>query len=388
MNFQKEINRLIIYLEAQQFKGYDPYDTLNSWVPFHWFGKWGPMIAIQVQKRNPFNIRPILGIKKGINPKGYGLMLKAFCINYTISGDKKSLDHANLIFEWLVNNYSKGYSGYAWGYNFDWASSEEYLKAYTPSVVVTSFVVDGLMEYYKLTGNEKAKEIIISASDYVLKDLPITNLDTGISFAYTHQSKGCCYNASLLGAEILAKTYMLTQNEIYLKPARQAIDFVIAMQKSDGHWNYSFNPDTKNEREQIDFHQGFVLVSLWNYMKFSGDTDPIITEAINKGLKFYKTNQFFDSGQSLWRIPRTYPVEIHNQAQGIITFSMMSELDESYGPFSEKIAKWTIEHMQDKKGYFYYRLNKKFKNKISYVRWSQAWMLLALAVLIKFRELK
>jgi len=36
--------------------------------------------------------------------------------------------------------------------------------------------------------------------------------------------------------------------------------------------------------------------------------------------------------------------------------------------------------MQSKNGYFFYQKKRFFKNKISYMRWSQAWMLYALAI--------
>jgi hypothetical protein len=32
--------------------------------------------------------------------------------------------------------------------------------------------------------------------------------------------------------------------------------------------------------------------------------------------------------------------------------------------------------MKDKKGYFYYQIGKRYRSKIPYMRWSQAWMLL------------
>ena len=59
--------KLESYIESESHKGYDPYDTLNSCIPFHFFGKWPGIFATQLQKRNPINIRPILGIKKEIN---------------------------------------------------------------------------------------------------------------------------------------------------------------------------------------------------------------------------------------------------------------------------------------------------------------------------------
>jgi hypothetical protein len=69
---EKVIEALINYIEKEQFKGYDPYDTLNSWLPFHWFGKLGQALAIQIQKLNPINIRLLMGIKRDYNPKGLG----------------------------------------------------------------------------------------------------------------------------------------------------------------------------------------------------------------------------------------------------------------------------------------------------------------------------
>jgi hypothetical protein len=91
--------------------------------------------------------------------------------------------------------------------------------------------------------------------------------------------------------------------------------------------------------------------------------------------------QFFDSGQSLWRLPRQWPTDIHSQSQGIITFSKLKDLDRNYLPFAKKIAAWTITHMQDKKGYFYFRKYPWFTNRIPYMRWGQAWMMLALSEL-------
>ena len=61
------------YIEKEQFKGYDPYDILNSNIKFNSFGNWCSVIATQLQKRNPINLRPYIGIKKEVNPKAFGL---------------------------------------------------------------------------------------------------------------------------------------------------------------------------------------------------------------------------------------------------------------------------------------------------------------------------
>ena len=50
MHLEASLNRLKDYIEKEGFKGYDPYDTLNSFIPFSKMGKWIPALAIQFQK--------------------------------------------------------------------------------------------------------------------------------------------------------------------------------------------------------------------------------------------------------------------------------------------------------------------------------------------------
>ncbi len=378
------LNNLLDYCEHEQYKGYDPYDTLNSCINFRAFGKWGPPLAIQFQKLNPLNIRPLLGIKKGINPKAMGLFLKAYCMLHKKTGRQEYITKAEEIFHWLKANYSTGYTGYAWGYNFDWATPGSYLNAYTPSVVVTSFIVDGIFEYYKITKSVDAKDTIINASKYIINDIPTTSFENGISFSYTHLSKGSCYNASLLAAEVLAKADFVENSKNHTQLIESAIRFVLSKQNDDGSWYYSLDPKTNIERKQIDFHQGFVLVSLIKLMNLTGLLRDKINVSISKGANFYRFHQFDDNGRSLWRLPKKWPVDIHNQSQGIITFNLLKEIDPSYSDFAKKIAIWSILNMKNSNGTFQYRKYPFYKIKISYMRWSQAWMMLALSEIIDF----
>ncbi len=48
-----------------------------------------------------------------------------------------------------------------------------------------------------------------------------------------------------------------------------------------------------------------------------------------------------------------------------------------------KVALWTIEHMQDPKGFFYFRKYPFITNKTPMFHWGQATMLAALAHLVK-----
>lgn len=374
------IARLREYVEAEKFAGFDPYDAMKGWIPFSLGGKWTQALFTQFHKRNPVNLRWLLGIAKGRNAKGIGLFLSAYC-RLAKGGDAAAGATARQLFEWLLANQSIGYEGSCWGYNFDWVNPVKTVKAGVPSVVVTGFVVKGIFDYFELSGDEHARNAILSGCEYVLKTLPRTKTHEGVCFSYTHLKKDCVFNANLLAAEVLAMGFKVGGRAELAELARQAADFTAAHQKEDGRWNYSFDWETGKERAQIDFHQGFVLDSLAAVANLLRLDDSIYQLALRKGARFLRQEQFRDIGRSMWRLPKEWPTEIHNQAQGILTLTRLRRFDPGYLPFAERIASWTQENMQDPRGYFYYQKFPAFRNKIPYMRWAQAWMLLALVEL-------
>jgi hypothetical protein len=320
------INKLNKYIINNNFKGYDPYDALTSPV----FKKIkNPMIGAiitQIFKKNPINLRSLFAIKPQDIPKGLGLMLKAFSLQYMITKDQSFKDICNKIYLRLIALKSPDFPEYCWGCNFPWSNPNEYLPAYCPSVVVTSFVVEGLATYKKIfhqDDQEDIDKIILSASNYVMNRIPHFYMPEGIVIAYTHNSKSICYNSSLLAMQILLRAYEINQDKILIETSEKAVNYVVSKQHSDGHWNYSINPMTKEERVQVDFHQGFILDSLLDYFKKTDDYS--ILKSIKKGINFYKFIQFSPEGVSKWKYSKEYPIEIHNQSQGILTFNKMNK---------------------------------------------------------------
>ena len=43
-----------------------------------------------------------------------------------------------------------------------------------------------------------------------------------------------------------------------------------------------------------------------------------------------------------------------------------------YKNLVDKTFEWTIENMQDERGFFYFQKNRTFTSRIPYMRWSQA----------------
>ena len=381
------LHKLRVYIEAEGFKGYDPYDTLTSVLPFKALGKFPAAVATQIQKRNPVNIRPLLGIKKEYNPKGIGLLLQAYVRIQELFPETDYSNQIGFLFNWLLENASKDFNGPCWGYNFGWASPEKYLPPHAPTVVATAFIAQGLHAYYLFSGNEKAKDLLCAIAPFILKDIPVTQFKEGICYSYSPFMEDCCYNASLLAAESLARIYSITQEKTLMENACKAVDFVISKQHADGHWEYKLDPVTGTERHQVDFHQGYILDSILYISKFTGHAPQNWLNARKEGLKFYMNEQFFPNGRSLWRLPKEYPVEIHNQSQGIITCSRAARDFPGALDFAGVISGWTINEMQNPgEGYLYYRKLRYYTNKLSYMRWSNAWMLLALTEVLQNRK--
>jgi hypothetical protein len=77
-----------------------------------------------------------------------------------------------------------------------------------------------------------------------------------------------------------------------------------------------------------------------------------------------------------------FPTDIHHFAQGILTFSCLNKIDNSGIHFAHVITAWTLGNMYSSQGYFNFRKGRSFVNRIDYIRWAQAWMLLALSEIL------
>lgn len=129
------------YCEAEQYKGWDPYDGLNSKlfnaIPFLNKSAICRLVMIQAFKRLPFNLRRLAIIPKQHNAKGIGLFLQGYCNLYRAVERRPELSVAlgnleklkakiNEVAELLISLQSPGYSGACWGYNFPWQCRREF----------------------------------------------------------------------------------------------------------------------------------------------------------------------------------------------------------------------------------------------------------------------
>lgn len=378
------------YCEAEGFKGWDPYDGLNSRVfkalPLLKRSAICRLVVIQGFKRCPVNLRRLALVPKEYNAKGIGLFLQGYCnlvravdkfpgLQPKVGSKQELLTHARELADLLISLQSKGYSGACWGYNFDWQARRLFLfPKFTPTVVATCFCATALMEAYEVTGEREYLDVALSAADFVLKDLHRADCNGGFLFSYSPlKGNDTVYNASLLGSKLLSYCYHYTKNDKYAEAARKSVEACCAAQAADGSWVYGMLP----VQSWIDsFHTGYNLDGLIAYEEQTCDCS--FHDNIEKGFDFYIKNFFEADGTPKYYHNQTYPIDIHCPGQLMVTLHKLHKSEEHH-VLSETVLRWAIRNMQDKKGYFYYQLKRGISSKISYMRWSNAFMFNAMS---------
>lgn len=377
MKHNNSFDRLKIYCEREKFKGWDPFDGLNSWVIQKTFlgnSRIFRLCWIQFFKRSPINFRTIFKVKKGYNSKGLALFLIGYCNIYKIDPQKKTLGCIENLLDLIIKNQIEGYSGACWGYNFDWQARAFFQPKNTPTIVATSFVVEALLEAYKITGNMEWLNTAKSSVDFVLKDLNKSYDEKGnYTLSYSPIDNTQVFNAGLLGVKLMSLVYSFTGEERLIEESKKIITYVCDNQNTDGSWAYS----ALAYHQWIDsFHTGYNLECISTYQNIS--KDKTFDANFQKGFKYYIDNFFTKEGLPKYYNTSIYPIDIHSPAQFFVTIAK-SNRKEEYTEFVSKVMNWTIDNMQSNDGRFYYQINKFFTSKVPYIRWSQAWMFYAMS---------
>lgn len=400
-NILYSFSHLRSYCEAEDYKGWDPYDGLKSRVA-HWLLPLKHSAAlrlciIQGFKRCPVNLRRIAMVPKEHNAKGIGLFLQGYCNLYKIASSKVSTEISSVIgtkeefldkIKYLADlllemrsdkKFPRDYHGACWGYNFDWQARRLFLfPAHTPTVVATNFCATALMDAYEVTGEQKYMDVALTAADFVINDLhryyPEEGNKDKFLFSYSKLSgNDTVFNASLLGSKLLSYCYKYTKNKEYKRLAEASVKACCERQAEDGSWVYGLLAI----QNWIDsFHTGYNLDGLIAYEEQTGDDK--YHSYIEKGLEFYLKNHFTEDGEPKYYHNAQYPIDIHCPGQLLVTLSRLHRFEE-HRELADKVLGWTIERMQDRKGYFYYQMKKGKSSKIPYMRWSNAFMFNAMS---------
>jgi len=389
LDLDKIYTRLYSYCENEGFAGYDPFDGLNS-VSFHLTPlkhlETARLAWLQMVKRSPVDLRSLLGVAKGVNPKGLALFSLAELSRFRSTGAEVHADNVRgllnrLIETKIIGKTNGGETTMAFGYNFDWQSRSFFAPVGTPATVPTAFASQALVEAFEKLEDEKFLSAAKEICGFILYGLN-RSVETSdeICFSYTPVDPSVIFNASLLAGESLARVGSITSNTGYLETAVKAVRFVVRRQLDNGSWAYGANA---SQTWADNFHTAYVLLSLHRISEAISDLRSEISDNITGGIDYWLANFFTADGAPKYYDNSLYPIDIHSAAVAIVALCELSPIDDRMLPMARKTAEWTISNMLDPDGFFYYQLRKNYLIETPFMRWGQAWMAYALARLME-----
>lgn len=387
--YSRTLADVLTYGKTQGYAGYSKYDAMNSPFlraislnisPLQW-------AMTQAVYRFPLNIRPMLGVKKGINPKAVGLFALGYLLASETDDENREayIQEAESLLQWLQDNRAEGYSGMSCGYNYIWPNLRFTAAENFPNLVVTGNVIIAFLTAYEMLGKEVYLETARSSVDFILKDLnTLIETDTERAISYIPNSSWIVLNNQGLAAVLMAWIGKHTGEQDLLDKAKKHIQFVVNQKTDYGAWYYAYPPESSPVTHD-NYHTGNVLDWMLLYGLHSGDQDYI--GVYEEGLRFYRENLFLPDGAPKHRHNVKFPHDIHSAAQGTITFSRAAlHFDPKYAKDAEWVLDWALNNMRADDGGFYYMKGRVGINHTRLLHWNEALMSVGLGHMLKVRK--
>jgi rhamnogalacturonyl hydrolase YesR len=388
---REAVERLDGWVAANGWAGWDPYDVKGTPAFMALQRRSGRAwrlalgAASRLERAFPLAARRLLGVRPAVNAKAMGLFARGYLHLFQATGEARFRARALECLEWLRDNPTPGLHGLGWGYPFDW-QSRRLIPRGTPSSVVSSVAGDAFWTAYQVLGDPAWLRLCERVCDFFERDLNRADVGGGVvCFSYTPLDDFQVHNASLFVAEFLARVGAETGNAARVELGKRAADFALREQNPDGsifYWSAAQGPAGPGHVDH--YHSGFEIRALFGMGRATGDAR--YTEAAHRYYRFYRGAFLTDTGGGLLpnlRPGRPYPVNVHAAAEAVLLNAELAPHCAEAARVLPGVCRWAVENMQTPEGWFVYQLERQGPVvravRIPYIRWGQAWMLLALA---------
>jgi hypothetical protein len=381
------------WMRRRDYAGYDPHDWLSSGTvrALSFGSRWLGAAWTQVGKRAPVQLRPLVGVRPARNAKGIGLTLAAHADLYLATGDEAYIRSAGELVEWLAGSAVVHGGGVGWGYPFPWSNRDFHAPAGTPASVPTAFIAHALLDAAERVPAApwapRAGELAVTAGRFLHDGLNRIPQGHGFAFSYTPVDQRAVHNASMLTASVLARLAgggagawrgdaapSTAERDRWAESVMGALQWTLSAQRADGSWPYGA---ARKDAWVDSFHTSYLLVCLDLVGRSLGEEFPVATP-VDDGLRYWRRT-FLAGPAVTFHAGEPYPIDTHAVAHAIITLVELEHRIPDALAEAERLAGWCVREMRDGEGYFYYQKHRFHTNRLAYMRWTQAWMLLALA---------
>lgn len=378
----------LAYARDRGWAGYNKHDGLNSPFLNALLGhtKWTRIAAIQAVMRSPWNLRPWLGVPRTKNPKGLGLFANALLDLHAARGRREDLEEAKVLLDGLLARPAEGFRGLSWGYPYPWQDLGFFAPRHFPNRVVTCWIGFAFAEAARQTGATAYLDALPRIAEFLTGEPNVLVDDAEMKcFSYVPDAAvtWAVMDVPALVGAFLAEAAEVTGRDFGDEP-RRLLNWVADKQTEYGAWYYT-HPPGDSLITHDNYHTAIVLDCFDRYRAATGDERFATVYA--RGLDYYRGHLFTAAGAPRWRNDREYPYDIHGAASGILCFVRAAARDPSCAALAEKITGWTLAHLYDPRGYFYFQKGRFLRKKLCLLRWANGWMCRALASLVRHERL-
>lgn len=391
------IDALHAWVDRNGWAGYDPYDVkgtrafmwalgLSKKTLFHkLFRKavLGPFII--GESLFPQLTRRLFGVGRSVNAKGMALFAKAYLQLFAVTGEAVFKAKALQCLQWLDTHRSPGYTHACWGYPFNWESGVV-VPAWTPASVVSAAACDAYWTAWRVLGDSRYLEVCASTCRFFLDDLRIDEIDAHtVCFSYTPLDDFHVHNTNLLVAELLVRVGKQLGEQRWVETGLRAGNYALRELNPDGSLFYWGRVQDHMNPGRVDhYHSGFEIRCLHAIGKLTGLS--AYQGAARRYYEYYARRLVAEQGDEVvvrMYPDTTYPINIHSCAEALL---LNAQLAGEHADARARIApllRWVNRRMRKSDGSYAYMRKKVLgfdvQIRIPYIRWGQAWMLLALS---------
>jgi hypothetical protein len=296
------IDRLRQYVETEQFKGWDPYDALRS--PFlDALTRPSALLqrcAIHGVRLLPWNVRPLLGIRKNANPTALSLFCRAYLNLYRMTGTTSYLQTcARLIDSLRGLSCVNDRECLGWSRDFRYLTHSETHEVDNPLTFLGAVIGPTFLEYSQLSGTSPLDAEVARIIRAILRYGKVyeTSKGTFIGYAAVVRPR-LIFNVNALAATLFLRycrtrgSSVRLENHDLVQLSERLIRTVLKHQQDNGSWLYGFSHDGESFG-LIDFHQGFVVDAIGDILILLAD-HPLsdrLRQAYARGLAFMAREQ-------------------------------------------------------------------------------------------------
>ena len=379
----RDVERALLALDdwgwARGWRGSDPYDGLNTTrllTPLKDHRR-GRQLLMQLVKRAPVDLRPVLGIEPDADSAALAWLVSAYS-QVEFREPKLQQQRLQAVVDRLLGLRLPAWKDPCWGYHYDMQSRVFFYRRSDPNAIATAYAGAALLDLYGRSEDPRLLELAEGVARFIVTHVPQTDDPPGAYFGYLVGDRSPIHNANMLICALLARVGEATGERRWQKQTERGLEWTLARQRRDGSWPYGERPNLA----WVDgFHSGYVLDALRVCADAGLGTET--EDAWRRGLAFYRERLFLADGTPRYFSHHTYPIDLQCVAQALETFSVAAAHDRSYLEPARRVFEFSQRSMRRADGAYVFQRRRLWVNRAPHIRGGNADMMLGLARLLR-----